>query len=130
MDAPILRLVSQRHTHDCGVAVLAMLFGVTYEEALIALSWEIPSVLRSGVYIRHLKQAAKNLGSELIARRRYDLEEDFGMLCVSSQKWKTDHLLILHEGRIYDTDGTVWAPDVYLRHHEARPGYLLVVKES
>lgn len=130
MDAPILRVVTQRHSHDCGVAVLAMLFGVTYEDALIALSWEIPTVLTSGVYTKHLKQAAKNLGSTLKVRRRFEMDEGTGILCVSSQKWKTDHLVLLKDGLLFDTDGTVWDVDVYMKAHHAKTGALLVREDE
>lgn len=126
MDAPILRVVPQRHESDCGVAVLAMLFGVTYEEALIALSWEIPTVLTSGAYTSHLKQAAKNLGSSLKVRRVFDMDDATGILCVSSVRWKTDHVVILKDGLLFDTDGTVWDADVYFKVHHAKAGALLV----
>lgn len=126
MEAPILRVIPQRHSSDCGVSVLAMLLGVTYEEALLAVGFEQPSVLTSGVYAKHLTQAAKTLGVTLRVRRRFDLEDDTGILGVNSAKWTSAHVVILREGLIVDTDGTLWAPDVYQRVHGAKFGPLLV----
>lgn len=128
-DNPVIRVVTQRHSHDCGVAVLAMLLGVSYEEALVVVSHESPLVLSQGVYERHLKAAAARLGVTLVSRRRYDIEEDFGILGISSPKWKTDHVVILKSGLIVETDGCLWEADVFLRHHQAKPGVLLVTKE-
>lgn len=126
-DTPVIRVVLQRHRADCGVAVLAMLLGVSYEESLVVVSHEVPEVLSGGVYERHLKAAAKRLGVILRGKRAYDMDEEFGILALSSPLWSTDHVVILKDGLIFETDGTVWEADVFLRHHQAKPGVLLVM---
>jgi ABC-type bacteriocin/lantibiotic exporter with double-glycine peptidase domain len=128
MDAPILRVVLQRHSHDCGVACLAMLCGVSYENALVAIAQDQPNVCAVGLWTAEIKKAAKRLGFRLTVKRRIDLETDTGILNMSSAKWHTDHVVILREGLIVETDGTLWEPDVFLRHHEARIGTLLVAE--
>lgn len=126
MTQPILRVVPQRAVCDCGVSVLATLLGVTYEEALVALSHEEPAVLYSGVYTDDLLRAAKALGSALKKRKKYDLDEVTGILSVSSAKWSNDHVVVVFDGKLLETDGTIWDVDVFLKHHEAKPGLLLV----
>lgn len=128
MDAPILRMVLQRHARDCGVAVLAMLCGVSYEEALVAVSAEAPLVLTHGVTTAQLKRAAKRLGHRLRSTTRYDLESDTGALCVRNHRWPTDHLVVLAADRIIETDGLLWEPDTFFKHYLAQPGMLFVAE--
>jgi ABC-type bacteriocin/lantibiotic exporter with double-glycine peptidase domain len=128
MDAPILRVVVQRHTMDCGVACLAMICGVSYENALVAIAQDQPNVCSVGIWFTELRRAAKRLGFKLKAKRRVDLAEDTGILNLSSSKWRSDHVVVLREGLIVETDGTLWEPDVFLRHHEAKVGTILVAE--
>ena len=128
MDAPILRVVTQRHSMDCGVACLAMLLGVSYENALVAIAQDAPNVCAVGIWTTELRRAAKRLGFTLKAKRRIDLETDTGILNLSSAKWQSDHVVILREGLIVETDGTLWEPEIFLRHHQAKTGMLLVAE--
>lgn len=128
MDAPILRVVVQRHAMDCGVACLAMICGVSYENALVAIAQDQPNVCIVGVWCTELRRAAKRLGFKLKAKRRVDLAEDTGILNLSSSKWRSDHVVVLREGLIVETDGTLWEPDVFLRHYEAKVGTILVAE--
>lgn len=88
MDAPIIRVIPQRHDNDCGVACLAMLLGVSYENALVAVAQVEPDVCAKGMWLKHLKAAAALLGYRLSMRRRFDLEADTGILNLSSKKWE------------------------------------------
>lgn len=128
MDAPILRMVLQRHPRDCGVAVLAMLCGVSYEEALVAVSAEAPMVLTHGLTTQQLVGAARRLGYRLRRTKRYDVETDTGALCVQNPRWPTDHLVVLAEDRIIETDGLLWEPDTFFKHYHAKPGVLFVAE--
>ena len=127
MDAPILRVVVQRTDMDCGVACLAMICGVLYENALCAVAQIQPDVCVKGLYQHQMIRAAKILGVTMRAQRRYDLENDTGILCVSTKKWKHDHLVVIKGGLIVDTDGTIWDSDVYMSANKAKLGSLLVV---
>jgi ABC-type bacteriocin/lantibiotic exporter with double-glycine peptidase domain len=130
MDAPILKVIPQRHGADCGVACLAMICGVSYENALVAVAQEQPNVCVQGVYLRELRGAAHRLGYSLKSRRRFDLETDTGILNLSSKKWKLEHLVVLREGLIFETDGTVWEAELYLKQHRANPGRLYVAEAA
>ena len=128
MDAPILKVIPQRHGADCGVACLAMLCGVSYENALVAVAQEQPNVCVKGVYLRELRGAARRLGFTLKSKRTIDLETDTGILNLSSRKWKMEHLVVLREGLIVETDGTLYEAETYFAHTQAKLGRLYVAE--
>lgn len=119
MSAPYLQVCIQRHPMDCAVATMAMLLNKSYEEVLVAFSH---NVIAQGASIRQIQLAGRKLGCRLRWRRGpIDMETDTGMLVVSGLKWRADHLVILKEGLIIDTDATIWEPDVFMAAYEARP---------
>ena len=119
MDAlPYLQVVPQRHNFDCAVACLAMLLNKDYETTLLAFNSLAPLV--HGVRTRDVKQAAVALGTRLKLSRKWDLEEDTGILAVRSPRWKVDHLVVLKEGLVIDTDASIWEVAVYLQAYEAK----------
>lgn len=124
MHEPIIKVEIQQHEFDCGVACLAMLLGTDYEKTLIAFNSLNPLV--RGVDTREIKQAAVRLGQRLRLSRRVDLEDDTGILRVAAANWTTDHLVILKEGLIVDTDGTLWDAQAFLDNYHATVQSLLV----
>jgi ABC-type bacteriocin/lantibiotic exporter with double-glycine peptidase domain len=113
----------QRAVNDCAAACLSMLLGVSYEKALLAIG----DVLETGARTRDIKAAARKFGVRLRLKRPVDLETDSGLLAVGSKKWKTDHLVVLHENTIVDTDASIWYDiDEYLAVNEARALSVLV----
>ena len=129
MNLPLVSMIPQRHIGDCGVAALAMLLGVTYEDALLALGSEVPSVLRRGVWFTELQRAAARLGVTLVQKRTYDLELAEGILQII-YKPKVEHVVVLREGLFFDTDFTVWKPDEFLKAKRAKAGALLVREDE
>ena len=123
-DDPILRVVQQRHPADCCVAALSMLLGVSYEDALLAVGEVNPAVLTRGLYLRELEQGAKRLGVTLKRKRRYDLDADEGILNVVGKSM--DHVVVLKHGLFFDTDASVWEPDVFLLNKKVKARTLLV----
>lgn len=122
---PFLQVVMQRHQTDCSCACLAMLLGVSYEEALLAL--RTPHVVTRGVMVRQVLAAARRLGQPLRFCRTFDLDTDTGILGVRSAKWPQEHLVILREGSIVDTDATLWEADVFLSAYDAKAISLLTL---
>ncbi len=122
---PFLQVVPQRHKTDCSVACLAMLLGVSYEEALLAL--HVPRVVTHGVMVRHVIAAAKRLGKPLRFQRKFDLETDTGILGIRSVVWPMEHLVVLKDGLIVDTDATIWEADVFLSAYKAKAISLLTL---
>jgi hypothetical protein len=108
---------------DCAVACLAMLFGLAYEDVLIAFTHH---VITEGATIRQVKAAARRLQRKLVwSRKLGDLDADMGVLAVRSDRWHTDHLVVLKEGLIIDTDATIWDYDVFLSVYAATPVSIL-----
>ena len=112
---PFLSVVPQRTAMDCAVACLAMICGVSYEQALVASG----SVLDKGMATRKIQATARKLGRPLKFCRTVDLETDTGLLAVRSTKWRHDHLVVLKEGLIVDTDASLWDVDVFLSAYDA-----------
>jgi len=129
MDLPIIRTVRQRHGADCGVACLAMLTGVSYEEALVAATNKPETFCKSGLFPADLKRAAKALGYTLRAKKRFDLETDTGILWVLVPTFASPHLVVLWEGLIIDTDGGLYKQDVYMAVNEAKATTLFVAEK-
>ncbi len=122
---PFLQVVPQRHKTDCSVACLAMLLGVSYEAALLAM--RLPHVVTCGVKVRDVLTAAKRLGYPLRFRRQFDLDTDTGILGVRSSKWPQEHLVVLKDGLIVDTDATIWDQDCFMAAYDAKAISLLTL---
>lgn len=125
---PFIKMIPQRHKTDCGVSTLAMICEVSYEEALLAINKK--GVIKDGVALRIVRNAARKLGRRLILKRAIDLDNDTGILGVRSPNWDFDHLVILKDGMIIDgQDQTVWDYDSYFEAHSARYTSLLMLKD-
>lgn len=126
---PLLQLVAQRHPADCGVACLAMMLSVSYEDALLALGGEVPKVLRRGVWFTELQRAAAKFGVKLKIKARWDAEDDEGIAQVRFRDGD-HHVVLLRHGLLFETDLSVWEPDDYWRAKKAEPGSLLVREDT
>ncbi len=123
--SPIIQVITQRSKSDCGVSCLAMVLGVSYEDALVAVAAEAPRVMTCGVWLTELERAAVRLGRSFRRRRKFDMEDASGILNVLSDAWPHNHLVVLLAGMIFDTDGTIWEAQDFLKVQQARPGVLL-----
>lgn len=123
MNQPFLSVVPQRHQMDCAVACLAMLLNVSYELSLLAFR------KHEQIIVRDIQTAARRLGVRLQFTRKFDLDTDTGILGVRSPKWDYEHLVVLKDGLIFDTDATVWDADVFLAAYDAKALSLLTVRE-
>jgi len=123
----LVRVVKQDGTlPDCAVAAVAMLCGVTYGEALAAFP-KPQSVVRIGAYLTEIQSAAKALGVRTKIRKRFDVDEDTGVLHVSG---KDEHIVLLWDGRIIDGNGECWlTPSTYLGTYDYKPKALITVVE-
>lgn len=128
--APVIRVVPQRGDFDCAIATLAMLSGYAYEDVLIAAARSAPC--ENGMYLTQIQTVASELGIELIARKpgRYDVEHDTGILHVSDKRAKVYHVVILRQGLIIETDGSIWDADVYFASKRFKAGTLLVREDA
>lgn len=123
-----MRVIAQRYGLDCAVACVAMLCEVSYEESLLAFDH---MVFREGAKISQVKAAAKRLGRTLRwSKHQPDLDEATGILCVGSDRWPNDHLVILWNGHIIDTDCTIWEHEVYMKAYHTRVMGILTLREG
>jgi hypothetical protein len=121
---PLVRMVVQRHPADCGVAALAMFLGVSYEDALLAIGSDKPTVLKRGVWVTNLTRAAAVLGATLKRKDTWDAEADDGIMWVTSRNWA--HVVLLRNGLVWDTDLCCWEPEDYLKAKRAKVRAILV----
>jgi ABC-type bacteriocin/lantibiotic exporter with double-glycine peptidase domain len=121
----VVRIVYQSGVdHDCAIATLAMLCGATYAQALAAYRQPL-RIVKHGAHWFQMREAAKRLGVKTRVTRRFDIDEDTGILCV--RKPKEEHVVFLWEGRIIDGNGEAWLmPVEYLDTYGYRPTSLLV----
>lgn len=129
MSQPLVSIVPQRHPMDCGVATLAMLAGVSYEDALLAFGGAAPHILRGGCWLTEMRRAAEALGLSVRLKRKWDADDDEGIAQIKFRK-AGYHLVLLRAGLFFDTDATCWEPDVYLSAKKATVGPLLVREDE
>lgn len=128
----MVRLVRQTGFHpDCSIAALAMLCGVMYEDALAAFADPVDVLLNgAGSSWKRMQRAARVLGVETVIRRRFDMQEDTGVLHVERKRPLSAHVCFLWGGRIVDGNGELWAdPADYLRHYRYTQKSLLARAE-
>lgn len=126
-------IVRQRGDQDCGIACLAMYAEVSYEDAYVAVT-RVDRVTRGkrGLDNRELVRAAKYLGIVLVPTRKFDLDDDEGILRVrwngkaNAKANPGGHYVVVLEGRVLcpkDSIGLAWRD--YLERNDGRLGTLL-----
>jgi ABC-type bacteriocin/lantibiotic exporter with double-glycine peptidase domain len=128
-----VKLVLQRAPFDCGVAALASLIEMQYEDVYVAVAAvETKRRGKSGLNLAQMIRAARRLGVRLVRKAVPSLDDDEGLLVVN---WLAPHphpidahLVVLGYGVIADpADGLVLPADEYLTRERARAGSLLEV---
>ena len=126
---PVVQIVTQKAAGDCGIVVLAMYLGKSYEDVFAATVQETNAHIHNdGMWVTQIKRVAKALGVTLRRQKAWNMDEDAGMLILDGSR-RTDgmhHVVLLKAGLIFNTDGLVWEPDVFLKHFRYRPTGLLV----
>ena len=125
-------LIAQRRIGDCAIAALAMFAMQTYEDTYVAFAKiDTKSRARLGAFNREVIAAAKLLGIALVPVRKFDLDDDEGVLRV---KWngkagKTDpggHFVAVRDGQVFcPSDAMVYPWREYMTLHNGRLGTLL-----
>lgn len=100
----MLTLVRQRTDGDCGVAALATLACLRYEE-VHAVAATVDRVRHGlcGMRVRDLHRVGEQLGLAFEWRRRYELDEDAGLLVVHGPHAARDgHAVAAYDGLLFD----------------------------
>jgi ABC-type bacteriocin/lantibiotic exporter with double-glycine peptidase domain len=131
-----MRLVTQRANGDCGIAALATLLDLSWDDVYVAAATIDKSCRgKSGLIIKDMIGIAGVLGVKLQRKRgpaRFD--EDEGVLYVNWTRKQpkggfTAHYVVLGNGVIVDpADGVISDPEEYLDLHQGKAGTLLEVK--
>lgn len=124
-----MKLMAQRRDFDCGVASLAMLYRLKYEDVYhVAISVVPPSKIRRvGIQGYELETIARRFKRPLrrLHYRRVDLENHIGILSINYAYQKVGHWVVLHQGTVLDpSDAEVWDAEDYVRQRGTRHGGL------
>lgn len=127
-----MKLVLQRALGDCGIAALATLLELPYEDVFVeAAKVDTKRRGRNGIYLAGLITMAKRLGARLVLSRENAYAEDEGLLVVTWAKGSrhdvgTPHLVACGHGVLVDpADGVVLPPDEYFAREKATAGSFL-----
>ena len=120
---------------DCGICCLATLSGCSYEDVVAIAVQHVGESWKHGLYVTQLIAIGRDLGLNLKRRRKYDLEQDTGILRatiterhLNKKPSRIEHVGVLLEGRIYDSDLRIWAVDAFKQHYAAEFGILLEIE--
>lgn len=125
--------VRQRKDGDCGVAALAMFLEMTYEDCYHVFA-QVDKQCRGGLglYQKDIIAAAAKCGRKLVRKRKFDLDEDEGVLSViwpKGSKYR-GHYVTLRRGLILDPAIDVTMDhEQWMRLNPCRLGTLLVDAE-
>jgi hypothetical protein len=110
--------------NDCAIAALAMYTGRSYADVAAAVTGVSPRAFVRGMWCTEIQRAAKALGVTLKLCRRFNIEEDTGILCVDHGGGA--HAVVLFQGVIINSeDGMVWDVEAYLIKAGAIPRVLM-----
>lgn len=126
--------VGQRAHGDCGVAALASLAELSYEDCYVEVAKVDPRWRgKQGLYNREVVVVAGRLGLTLEPTRRFDVDKDDGVLRVRPNDRRSPidvdgHFVALTDGRVRCPKFELWMPvRDYLAQMRARPCTLLRV---
>lgn len=117
---------------DCAVVAISLATGFTYEEALSACLQANPAALEAGMSERQIKTALDLLGFKARCRKVFDLDDDTGILWVSSRG--DHHVVYLWAGRIvnpskFDRTALWLDAEEYLKNGQWKAPLLITVEE-
>lgn len=121
---PIFHTVTKRHEGDCGVAALACLLRLPYEEVLVAAVQVVPLVLTRGLDTDEFIKIAAKFGVVLDEKTGEDIDyrTATGILGAKLRHNQAgdEHAAVLSCGLVYDPeDGKVWKVKDYLKAYDA-----------
>ena len=110
--------------NDCAIAALAMFTGTPYAEVAAVVVNAAPRAFARGMWCTEMQRVAKSLGVKLRQTRRFNVDEDTGILCVDNPGGA--HAVVLFHGLIVNSaDGQIWEPEAYFIEARAKPRVLL-----
>jgi len=110
---------------DCGLVALKIALGIKYTESLRAAVRLDGEQGRNGLWLRTIQRIAFEHGTKLVQRRRFDWDEDRGIISTRN------HVAVLVNGMVLDRMQVYTSWEAWLVDHKAEASEctLLVVKE-
>lgn len=127
----VIRWVSRSgEDHDCAIAAIMLATGATYDMVLAEAVRQTPDAVKRGMTWRHIRGVLRALGFSTRLRRKYDLDEDFGIL--DCRRGRQEHVVYLWDGHIFEpADRSIWRDaEAYLQHEGWTPKQLLTLKKD
>ena len=116
--------------NDCAIAAISLATGTSYEHCLGLAMNITPKATSVGLTLRQIRAVITALKLNSRVRRKFDLEEDTGILWVSNSK--DEHVVYLWEGRILEPSlgcRALWLdPKAYLEEQKYKATSLIVVE--
>lgn len=122
-------LVPKHGLRDCVSSAMAAYLGRPYEEVIAAAGRVFPTFWKTGIENKDAVRIARRLGKRVRWVRDFDIDEDSGVLVIGYHVGRSEHVVLLLEGRIVELEDkpvTSWEPAAYLAAHGATTGMLLV----
>ena len=115
---------------DCAIAAISLATGASYEAVLAEAIQVRSDAVTVGLNWREIRTTIKRLGFSSRLRRKYDLDEDTGIL--DCKRGRQEHVVYLWEGRIVEPRWrSMWRdPEAFLKHEDWAPGMLLTLKKD
>lgn len=124
-----VQLTPKHGLKDCYISAISAYFGRPYEEVVAAAGKVFPTFWRTGLENKHALRVVRRLGKRARWVRDFDLDEDSGVLSISYHVGRTEHVVLLLEGRIVELEDhpvSSWEPSAFLTAHGAKTGLLMV----
>lgn len=110
----ITKVVPMRADGDCGIASLAMLLNLSYEDVFVAAAAVDPKRRgRNGLTIKEVRAIAKKLGVKLAYKRKFKLSEQDGIVGLENTGDDEGHWATVKEGIVFETNGAVYSIEDY-----------------
>ena len=134
-ETPLLVVSLMRHRGDCGVAALATILRVPYEEVLVVAGHFVPTVLVDGLDNDDMIKIAARFGRLLVERTKeeIDFRGAVGILGahLKAQHEGDEHAVVLSRGLVFDPDskGEIWRVRDWIRRFGATDLDLLELED-
>ena len=129
MALPVVKMVVSRQDNDCALCALAMLTGTDYNDVLLAVNKVDTVAGKRGLWSTQITKAGALLGFTFRTKRKFDIENDTGILNVKFPDGE-EHAILLKGGMVFNSDGTIWEVEDYIAAEKLKVGCLLVLDDA
>ena len=122
--------------NDCAVTAISLATGETYEACLVAAhNYGDPDVLTEGLGLREIRRVLSEMGYQTRLHKKFDPDEETGILLVDGPKKNDRHAVYLWDGRIIEPSlgrRSFWLDaETYNKHEGTTLAWLItLVKEG